>query len=150
MSVRALKTSFQTPGSSFVILSPLGCSSELLPIGAPDAARVGMKTNSLLPISIPCVSAAVAFANHSAPARWEFFRPPPVPGEERGPRFPLMSVTWIGICVSEDSERARRSSWPPPSSVVPSRCTRDLEGDISAQNLASSVSEENGIEKLRL
>ena len=44
-----------------------------------------------------------------------------------------MDVMWIGIPVRVDRESASRTSWPPPSSVVPSMWTGGgelLEGSI--------------------
>lgn len=41
--------------------------------------------------------------------------------------------------MREEIERARRSNWPPPSSVLPSRCTGYISGDIIGGITASSL-----------
>ena len=81
----------------------------------------GRNTSSRLLSFRPSVRAPVALASHSAAARCAAFMPPPSPRERGEARLPRMFVTWIGIFVREERERARRRSCPPPSRVVPSR-----------------------------
>ena len=83
-------------------------------------AALGRNVISLLFTLRPSVSAWQARASQSAPAWCAGFIPPAEPGLDFEPRFPLMSVMWMGMDVSELSAKESRKSWPPPSRVVPS------------------------------
>ncbi len=90
------------------------------------SSRHGENSSSFDFRVIPSVLAPHARARNSTAARCEPLRPP---SRERLPR---MEVMWIGTLVREDSDRANRMSWPPPSRVVPSMWMGSGEDAVSS------------------
>lgn len=59
-----------------------------------------------------------------------------------------MFVTWMGMWVKEESERARRRSWPPPSRVVPSRWMAGGEEDFGGDMAVGKEMLDDGLERV--